>query len=122
MCRNRFWGVMGAIACAYFGYLAYERVRDADFPWSHDLWSLLTYSVWIALVLGLLSETRCWRERIFFGLVLVNLVAGLALSLWTTAPMSYSRDAREAVLLVWILATAASLMTLSYRKDDAGAK
>jgi hypothetical protein len=63
------------------------------------------------LVLALLSETPCWRERIFFGLVFVNLMAGLAFSLWIMAPMSYSRDAREAVLLVWILAAGASLMT-----------
>jgi len=122
MCRTRLWGVAGATACAYFAYLAYARVRDSDFLWSRDWWSLLTYSVWALLVLGLLSETRCRRERIFFGLVLINLTAGLIFSLWGAAPLSYSRDAREAGLLLWILAALVSLMTLSRPKEDAGAK
>ena len=112
MCNSRFWGVVGSGASAYFAYLTYVRLRDADLLWSHDWWSLLMYSVWVALVLGLLSETRCWRERIFFGLVLLDLATGLVFSVWN-APLNYAREAREASLTVWCLALAASLMTLA---------
>ncbi len=122
MCRSRFWGIVGAMTCAYFSYLAYARLRDADFFWSHDLWSLLTSAVWIVLVLGLISETRCWRERIFFGLVLLNLAAGFAFSLWTAAPLNYARDSRDVSFLLWILAALASLMTLAHPREVAAAK
>ena len=122
MCRNRFWGIIGAIACAYFAYLAYIRLRDADFFWSHDLWSLLTSAVWIMLVLGLISETRCWRERVFFGLVLLNLAAGFAFSLWTAAPLNYALDSREVSFVLWILAALASLTTLAHPREVAATK
>jgi len=122
MCRSWFWGIVGAIACAYFAYLAYIRLRDADFFWSHDLWSLLTSAVWIMLVLGLISETRCWRERVFFGLVLLNLAAGFAFSLWTAAPLNYARDSRDVSFVLWILAALASLMTLAHPREVAATK
>ena len=122
MCRSRFWGIAGAIACAYFAYLAYTRLRDADFLWSHDLWSLLTSAVWIMLVLGLISETRCWRERVFFGLVLLNLAAGFAFSLWTAAPSNYARDSRDVSFVLWILAALASLTTLAHPREVAATK
>jgi len=122
MCRSWFWGIAGAVACAYFAYLAYIRLRDADFFWSHDLWSLLTSAVWIMLVLGLISETRCWRERVFFGLVLLNLAAGFAFSLWTTAPLNYARDSRDVSFVLWILAALASLMTLAHPREAAATK
>jgi hypothetical protein len=122
MCRSRFWGIVGAIACAYFAYLAYVRLRDADFLWSHDLWSLLTSAVWIMLVLGLISETRCWRERVFFGLLLLNLATGFAFSLWTATPLNYARDSRDVSFLLWILAALASLMTLVHPHEVAATK
>jgi hypothetical protein len=122
MCRSRFRGIVGAIACAYFAYLAYTRLRDADFLWSHDLWSLLTSAVWIMLVFGLISETRCWRERVFFGLVLLNLAAGFAFSLWTAAPLNYAHDSRDVSFVLWILAALASLMTLAHPREVAATK
>jgi hypothetical protein len=122
MCRSRFWGIVGAIACAYFAYLAYIRLRDADFLWSHDLWSLLTSAVWIMLVLGLISETHCRRERVFFGLVFLNLAIGFAFSLWTAAPLNYARDSRDVSFVLWILAALASLMTLAHPREVAATK
>lgn len=74
---------------------------------------MLTYSVWIVLLLGLLSEVRCRRERIFFGLVLVNLAIGFAFSLWDAAPVHRAGEAREMVLALWLLAAVAGLMTLA---------
>jgi hypothetical protein len=112
MCGTPFWGVAAAIACAYFSYLSYSRLRNGDFTWVHDGWSVLTYGVWIALILGVLSEVRCWRERILFGLVLVNFTLGFTLSAWATAPLAAVREAREISLALWALAAVASLMTL----------
>jgi hypothetical protein len=112
MCRNRFWGIVGAAASAYSAYLAYAHLRDADFLWSHIGWSQLMYLVWTALALGLLSETRCWRERIFFGLVLLNMAIGLVFSVWDS-PLNYAHEARDVSLITWSLAIIASLMTLA---------
>jgi hypothetical protein len=120
MCRNRFWGITGAIAGAYFAYGAYAHIRDANLLWPHNWWSLLTYSVWIVLMLGLLSETRCSRERIFFGLVLLSLLTGFVFLLWAAAPLRYAREAREAVLLLWIAAALASVTTLAQPKEAKG--
>ena len=117
MCRNRFWGVVGLIACVYFAYGAYIHIRDADLLWPHNWWSTLTYVVWGVLVLGLLTETRCWRERVFFGLVFLDLAVGLAFLLWSGAPLNYSREAREAVFYLWILAALASLTTLARSQE-----
>jgi len=117
MCRNRFWGVAGAIGSAYFAYLTYLRVRDADFLWPHNGWALLTYLVWTGLALGLVSETRCSRERVFFGLALLNLAIGFVFSLWDAAPLNYARESREVALLIWVLAAAASLATLAHPKE-----
>ena len=116
MCRNRFWGVAGAVACSYFAYGTYVHIRDADLLWQRNWWSLLTYSVWMILIFGLLSETRCWRERIFFALVLLNLLTGFSFLLWTAAPLNYAREARELVLLLWIVAALVSLTTLARPK------
>lgn len=119
MCRSRFWGITGAVACAYFAHGAYAHIRDADLLWQRNWWSLLTYSVWMILVLGLLFETRCWRERIFFGAVLLSLLTGFVFLLWSAAPLSYSREAREVVLLLWIVAALVSLTTLARPKERA---
>ena len=113
MCGTPFWGLVVAIACAYFSYLSYSRLRDGDFTWVHDWWSVLTYGVWIALILGAISEVRCWRERIVFGLVLANFTLGFTLSAWSSAPISAVRDAREISLAIWAMAALASLTTLS---------
>ena len=117
MCRNRFWGIAGVVTCSYFAYGTYAHIRDADLVWQRNWWSLLTYSVWMILILGLLSETRCWRERIFFALVLLSLLTGLVFLLWTAAPLKHAREAREAVLLLWIVAALVSLTTLARPKE-----
>jgi hypothetical protein len=112
MCTTPFWGVAGALGCAYFAYLSYSRLRDLDFSWSHDWQSVLTGGVWILLLLGLIAETRCWRERTFFGLLFVNFSIAFALALWKRAPFDLMRQARKTTLALWILAMLASLLTL----------
>ncbi len=111
MCRTPFWGIAGAAGCAYLCYVSYSRLQESDFSWSQDWQSIATAAVWIVLVLGLLSETRCWRERAFFGLLLLNFVSWLTLSVWTTAPYSAIRDVRRVTVGLWGLAALTSLAT-----------
>jgi hypothetical protein len=112
MCKTPFWGAAGSAGCAYFAYLSYARWRDLDFSWPHDWESILTGTVWILLLLGLMNETRCWRERTFFGLLLVNFAIALTLTLWKSAPGDLLLQARKTTLVLWLLALVASLMTL----------
>ena len=122
MCGTPFWGVAGAAGCAYLSYLSYSRLRDADFSWSHDWQSILTGAVWIVLITGLLSETRCWRERIFFGFVFVNFTLWFVISVWTTAPISAVRDLRTLSFALWALAAVASLATTFTPKSPEGSR
>ena len=82
MCGQPIWGLAGVLSCSYLAYLSWGHVRQGDFDWAHDAWSIVTYAVWVLLMLGLLTETRCWRERAFFALVLANFSMGLALVIW----------------------------------------
>jgi hypothetical protein len=112
MCTTPFWGITGAVACAYFSYVAYARLRDGEFSWSHEWESLAASAIWVVLMVALLSETRCWRERSFFGILLLNFTLAFTLGAWRTAPIAAGRDARQISLLLWLMATLASLMTV----------
>jgi hypothetical protein len=115
MCGTRFWGVVAAVVCAYLAYQEYSQVREGDFFWQHEWWTILTWAVWLVLIGGLLTETQCGRERMFFGLVLINFALGFIFATWTSAPASTVRYAREAAVGLWTLAAIASLTTLSRR-------
>ncbi len=110
MCGMPLWGVTGTLACSYLAYLSYSHVRRAEFEWTHDGWSIATYSVWVLLMVGLLGETRCWRERIFFGLVMANFVLGLALAVWQAAPVDAVRHVRVISAALWAAAALVSLV------------
>lgn len=119
MCGTPFWGIAGAIACAYFSYSTYSQLQQGDFFWQHGLWTLITWMIWILLITGLLSETRCWRERIFFALLLMNFLLGFTLAAWSEAPIAAVRIARESSLALWLLSMLASLTTV--RRSPAAA-
>ena len=121
MCGTPFWGVAGAAGCAYLSYLSYSRLREGDLSWSHDWQSILTGAVWIVLIAGLLSETRCWRERIFFGFIFVNFTLWFVISVWTAAPISAVRDSRRLSFALWAVAAVASLATIFSSKVPTGA-
>ncbi len=110
MCGTPVWGIAGVLGCSYLAYLSYSHVRRAEFDWPHDGWSIATYAVWILLMLGLLSQTRCWRERSFFGLVLANFVLGFGLVTWKGASVEAVREVRVASAALW---TAAALISLT---------
>lgn len=110
MCGMPLWGISGAVACSYLSYLSYIHVRRAEFDWSHDVWFVVTCAVWVLLMAGLMSETRCWRERIFFGLVLANFTLGFVLAAWGDAPARMVREVRVISAWLWGLAALVSLV------------
>src|SRR5207248_1064550 len=67
MCGTPFWGAAAAAASAYFAYSSFGRLHSADLHWQHDWWTILTWLVWVVVIAGVFTETRCWRERLLFG-------------------------------------------------------
>jgi len=118
MCGTALWGFAGAAASTYFAYLSYAHVSSGDYSWSHNWWTVLTYAVWVVLIAGLLTETLCWRERIFFGLVLITFLLGLFFSAWSNAPGHAIRQLRIVSTALWALAAVASLTTVFGSKPE----
>jgi hypothetical protein len=112
MCRTPLWGLAGFIGCAYFAWVSFAHVIHNELEWPHDYWTAVTYIVWILLLFALAYETRCRRERIFFGVLVINFLAGCGLTLWRTIPLGDVRIARTATGALWALAALLSLTTL----------
>ena len=112
MCGTPFWGIAAAAGCAYFAYSAFVELRADDFYWQHGWWTLITWIIWILLIAGLFFETRCWRERTFFGLLFVNFLLGFTLAAWSLAPPEMVRYSRKISLVLWTLSLLASLLTV----------
>src|SRR5438445_399905 len=110
MCGQPIWGLAGVLSCSYLAYLSWGHVRQGDFDWAHDAWSIVTYAVWVLLMLGLLTETRCWRERAFFALVLANFSMGLGLVIWRMAPVGAVREVRLVSAWLWVIAALVSVV------------
>jgi tellurite resistance protein TehA-like permease len=110
MCGMPLWGIAAAMVCSYLAYVSYAHVRQGEFSWSHDFLSIVTYAVWVTLIAGLISETRCLRERLFFVLVFANFTLGFVLAVWAEAPFEMVRKAREISSALWALAAIASLV------------
>jgi len=123
MCRTPLWGVAGFLGCAYFAWLSLSHVTRNEYDWPHDLWTAATYIVWIVLLAGLTVDTRCLRERLFFGLLVINFLVGCGLTLWSSVPSSDVRIARIGTGALWALAALVSLTTLrGTPMGDAAAK
>jgi hypothetical protein len=71
-----------------------------------------TYVVWILLLGFVALDTRCLRERLFFGVLGVNFLVGCALTLWKTVPVADVRTAIIGTGALWGLAALLSLATL----------
>jgi len=112
MCRTALWGVAGFLACAYFTWVSFTHVTRHVYEWPHDLWTAATYIVWIILLLGLALDTRCLRERVFFGVLVINFVIGCGLTLWYNIPSADVRIARIGTGTLWAAAALISLTTL----------
>jgi len=112
MCRATPWGIMGFLACAYFAWISFSHVLRIEYDWPHDRWTAATYLVWIVVLVGLMLDTHCMRERLFFGVLVVNFVIGFVLTLWLTVPLSQVRNARVGTGTLWAGAALLSLMTI----------
>ena len=112
MCRATPWGIMGFLACGYFAWISYSRVLRNESDWPHDAWTAATYIVWILVLIGLALDTRCLRERLFFGVLVVNFAVGLGLTLWSTIPSGQVHNARIGTGALWALAALVSLTTV----------
>lgn len=112
ICGTMFWGLAGFAICAYFAHAYCADLRDGDFYWQSGWWTVLTWAVWLVLAAGLVSETRCWREDLFFGSLIAVFVIGLVFSAWSSVQPRTAMFAREVSLGLWVLAAFASLMTI----------
>ena len=112
MCRTALWGVAGFLGCAYFAWISFGHVARNEYEWPHDIWTAVTYMVWIVLLLGLAVDTRCLRERLFFGVLVVNFLIGCTLTFWHNVPLADVRAARIGTGALWTLAAILSLSTL----------
>jgi hypothetical protein len=121
MCGTPSWGIAGAAASAYFAYLSYAHIASADYSLPHTWWTTLTYAVWVTVIGGLLTETLCLRERIFFSLMLLICLLGLVFSAWSSAPEHAVRQLRIAATALWALAALASLTTAFGSRDKTAA-
>lgn len=112
MCRTPLWGVAGFLGCAYFAWVSFGHVTRGEYVWPHDYWTAATYIVWIVLLAALALDTRCARERVFFGVLVTNFLIGFALTLWRGISAADVRTARMGTGALWALAALASLTTL----------
>jgi uncharacterized membrane protein HdeD (DUF308 family) len=66
----------------------------------------------MVLAAGAISEVRCWRERLLFALLFVQFLLGSVFSIWTAASFHVTQEGRWLSLLLWVLATAFSILAL----------
>jgi hypothetical protein len=112
MCRTSLWGAVTFLGCAYFAGLSFERVATNQLEWPHDVWTAITYLVWIGLLALLTFQTRCLRERIFFSTLFINFLIGLGLTVWHTVPEVDVRTARLGTGVLWVFGALVSLSTI----------
>lgn len=115
MCGSRLWTIAAFVCSAYFAKIAFERVRAADVGWSHDALDVTTHGVWVLFMLGLITETRCWKERVFFGLVLANFALAAIMGLWSSVPLTLMNDTRMLSAVLWVAAAAMSFVLIFAR-------
>jgi hypothetical protein len=119
MCRATPWGIMGFLACAYFAWISFSHILRVEFDWPHDSWTAATYVVWIVLLVGLMMDTKCLRERLFFGLLVVNFTIGFGLTLWRAVSPTQVHNARIGTGVLWGVAALVSLTTMGRSKTVA---
>lgn len=121
MCGSKTWTIVAFVSCAYFAWVAYGRVRSGSLAWSHDALEIVTHSVWIIFMIGLLTETRCWKERSFFTLVLLNFALAFGMGLWKSATQATVQMTRVISTGAWALASVVSLVLMFQPKGQAPA-
>ena len=112
MCGSRTWTIVAFVSCAYFTKIALGRVSAGTMGWSHDVVDIITHLVWVTFLVGLLTETRCWKERVFFSLVLLNFCMASIMGLWSAAPEAVVTRSRQLSAGIWGLAALVSLLLI----------
>jgi len=110
MCGSKTWTIVAFLSCAYFTKIAVGRLSLSTLGWSHDNVDIATHMVWVIFLVGLLTETRCWKEVVFFALVLVNFAMASVMGIWKAAPDGIVMKSRELSAAIWALAALVSLV------------
>lgn len=118
MCGSKLWPLVGVLCCGYFAKIAASRVHGV-WAWSHDPWDVATHLIWILFMVGLITETHCWKEHVFFGLVLANFVFAFSMGLWKGASETAVHETRLISAAAWGAAALVSLLLL-FSKGDGG--
>ena len=111
MCGSKLWPLVGLICCASFAKVAATRTHGV-WAWSHDRWDIATHLIWILFMIGLISETGCWKERLFFGLVLANFGFAFSMGIWKSASEAVVHETRLISAGAWGAAALISLLLL----------
>lgn len=122
MCGSKTWTIVAFLSCAYFAKVAMGRLAAGGLPWSHDTVDIATHIVWMIFLVGLLTETRCWKEWVFFSLVLLNFAIASVLGLWKSAPASVLIRSRELSAATWGLAALLSLVLVFMPRERAASE
>lgn len=118
ICGSKLWTLVGLIGCGYLAKVAASKIHG-EWAWSHDPWELATHLIWMLFMIGLITETGCWKERLFFALVLTNFTFAFGMGLWVGAPVSVVQETRLISAAAWAAAALVSL-GLMLSKGDAG--
>lgn len=117
MCGSKTWTIVAFISCAYFTKIAVTRLSSGALGWSHETVDIATHLIWVIFLVGLLTETRCWKEVVFFSLVFINFAMAFVMGLWKTAPDNMVIKSRELSAGLWALAALVSLLLIFVRGD-----
>ena len=98
------------------------RLAAGGLPWSHDTVDIATHMVWMIFLVGLLTETRCWKEWVFFSLVLLNFGIASVLGFWKSAPANVLILSRELSAGIWGLAALLSLVLIFMPRERAASE
>lgn len=118
MCGSKTWTIVAFVCCAYFTKVALGRIHGLTIGWSHDSLDIATHLVWVAFLIGLFTETRCWKERIFFVLVFVNFAMASVMGFWSAAPGAVVQNSRLFSAVLWGLAAFVSFLLIFTKKQN----
>jgi hypothetical protein len=119
MCGSKLWTVVAFLSCAYFAKIAWGRLSAGTIDWSHDNVDIATHLVWVVFLVGLITETRCWKEWIFFSLVLINFALAAVMGVWSSASVATVTKTREFSAAMWGLAALVSFLLIFTKRSPA---
>jgi hypothetical protein len=116
ICGSKLWTIVSFACSAYFAKIGISRMQYA---WSRDPWDIATHLVWVLFMAGLITETRCWKERLFFSLVLANFALAFGMGLLAEPAHSIVTSTRTISAALWSSAALLSLVLMFSRPRQA---